>query len=28
VRGVSVSPEGVEGFRDDNVWRIRRGGDG
>ncbi|KMS71673.1 SAM-dependent methyltransferase [Streptomyces viridochromogenes] len=27
VRSVSVSPEGVEGFRDDNVWRIRRGGD-
>ncbi|MFE7274059.1 class I SAM-dependent methyltransferase [Streptomyces sp. NPDC057623] len=27
VRSVSVSPEGVEGFRDDNVWRVRRGGD-
>lgn len=26
VRSVSVSPEGVEGFRDDNVWRVRRGG--
>lgn len=24
VRSVSVSPEGVEGFRDDNVWRARR----
>lgn len=24
VRGPSVSPEGVEGFRDDHVWRIRR----
>lgn len=27
VRSVSVSPEGVEGFRDNHVWRIRRGGD-
>jgi SAM-dependent methyltransferase len=26
VRRPSVSPEGVEGFRDDNVWRIRRTG--
>ena len=26
VRKQSVSPEGVEGFRDDNVWRIRRTG--
>ncbi|WP_128429518.1 class I SAM-dependent methyltransferase [Streptomyces cyaneus] len=25
VRSVSVSPDGVDGFRDDNVWRIRRG---
>ncbi|MFI7413916.1 class I SAM-dependent methyltransferase [Streptomyces sp. NPDC049627] len=24
VRRVNVSPEGVEGFRDDHVWRIRR----
>lgn len=24
VRSVHVSPDGVEGFRDDNVWRIRR----
>ncbi|ELS50377.1 class I SAM-dependent methyltransferase [Streptomyces viridochromogenes] len=24
VRSVHVSPEGVEGFRDDNVWRMRR----
>ncbi|MGW6907841.1 class I SAM-dependent methyltransferase [Streptomyces sp. NPDC054940] len=24
VRRASVSPEGVEGFRDDHVWRIRR----
>ncbi|MFE6622437.1 class I SAM-dependent methyltransferase [Streptomyces sp. NPDC057740] len=27
VRGVSVSPEGVEGFRDNHVWRVRRRGD-
>ncbi|MEV0638320.1 class I SAM-dependent methyltransferase [Streptomyces sp. NPDC050619] len=26
VRKPSVSPEGIEGFRDDNVWRIRRTG--
>ncbi|MFG1665496.1 class I SAM-dependent methyltransferase [Streptomyces sp. Y7] len=26
VRSVSVSPEGVEGHRDDNVWRARRAG--
>ncbi|PAZ10021.1 SAM-dependent methyltransferase [Streptomyces sp. SA15] len=26
VRKQSVSPEGVEGFREDNVWRIRRTG--
>lgn len=26
VRKQSVSPEGVEGFRDDNVWRLRRTG--
>ncbi|MET9831169.1 class I SAM-dependent methyltransferase [Streptomyces sp. NPDC006385] len=25
VRRASVSPEGVEGHRDDHVWRIRRG---
>jgi SAM-dependent methyltransferase len=25
VRRPSVSPEGVEGFREDNVWRLRRG---
>jgi SAM-dependent methyltransferase len=24
VRAAGVSPDGVEGFRDDNVWRIRR----
>lgn len=24
VRKASVSPEGVEGFREDNVWRLRR----
>lgn len=27
VRSVNVSPEGVEGFRYDNVWRCRRCGD-
>ena len=26
VRKPSVSPEGIEGFRDDNVWRMRRAG--
>lgn len=26
VRSPHVSPDGVEGFRDDNVWRMRRGG--
>jgi hypothetical protein len=26
VRKPSVSPEGIEGFRDDNLWRIRRTG--
>ncbi|WP_210593495.1 bifunctional 2-polyprenyl-6-hydroxyphenol methylase/3-demethylubiquinol 3-O-methyltransferase UbiG [Streptomyces sp. GESEQ-35] len=27
VRRPSVSPDGIEGHRDDNVWRIRRNGD-